>query len=262
MLLSEPQSTPYDLQFNLFGIPVRVHPLFFLMPLILGQGILQDPKITNTGVALVLLCAVFFVSILVHELGHALAYRYYGLPARVVLYWMGGLAISDFGGWRSARAPRIGHAQRIVIAFAGPAAGFALAGILLLILTYGLGGTFFVAWFGIFPLLVPDLSETPFADREAIALVMWIGLFCNIFWNVLNLVPVFPLDGGQIARNAFVMMDGVGGLRHSLILSMLVGGALAVFGLMNSQIFMTLLFGMMAYSSYQEFQYHSGGGWR
>ncbi|HMP79442.1 MAG TPA: site-2 protease family protein [Pirellulaceae bacterium] len=260
MLLSEPQSTPYDLQFNLFGIPVRVHPLFFLLPLILGQGILRDPSITNTGVALLLLCGVFFVSILVHEMGHALAYRFYKMPARIVLYWMGGLAISDFGSWRGARAGRIGPAQKIVISFAGPLAGFLLAGLLVVIVLFALGGKISLEFFGVFPLLLPDLKGTPHAGREALVLVLFIGLFCNVFWNVLNLIPVFPLDGGQIARNFFTLVDPRGGLQTSLILSILAGGALAVFGMMQQAFFMTILFGMMAYSSYQELQYHRGGG--
>ncbi len=256
MLLSEPQSTPYDIQFNLFGIPVRVHPLFFLLPLILGQGILANPNISNVGVALLLLCAVFFVSILVHELGHALAYRYYGLPARIVLYWMGGLAISDFGSWRSARTGRIGPAQQIVISFAGPLAGLALAGLLVLIVLYVLGGKIELAFFGVFPLLIPNLSETPHGSREALILLLHIGLFCNVFWNVLNLMPVFPLDGGQIARNACMMFDPRGGLQMSLMVSIVAGAALAIFGMMNQAFFMTIFFGMMAYSSYQELQYY------
>ena len=100
MFLSEPGRTSYDLEFSCFGFPVRVHPAFFIMPLLLGRGLIT-PEV-NTGVGLVLVTAIFFVSILVHELGHALAFRYYGLPSRIVLYWMGGLAIPDSGNvWGS-----------------------------------------------------------------------------------------------------------------------------------------------------------------
>ena len=79
MFLIEPQPTAYDLQFRVAGIPVRVHPLFWLMTLILGaQG--------KPGPELLIWVAVVFVSVLAHELGHACLHRYFGQPARIVLY--------------------------------------------------------------------------------------------------------------------------------------------------------------------------------
>jgi hypothetical protein len=75
MLLSEPGHTPYDLSFNLFGIPVRVHPGFFVIGLLFGANWIRDPDL-NAGVRVLLGIGVIFISILVHELGHVLAYRY------------------------------------------------------------------------------------------------------------------------------------------------------------------------------------------
>jgi Zn-dependent protease len=92
MFLAEPQPTAFDLRFQIFGFPVRVHPAFFLMPLILGGGLLQGDNPGSTGVNFLVLTAVFFVSILVHELGHALAMRFYGESASSFIGWV---------GWRS-----------------------------------------------------------------------------------------------------------------------------------------------------------------
>ena len=87
MLLGEPPESQYDLHFSLLGIPVRVHPYFWLVSVLMGwnQG---DAKLALLWVAAV------FVSILVHEMGHALVIRYYGWSPRVTLYSFGGLASS------------------------------------------------------------------------------------------------------------------------------------------------------------------------
>jgi stage IV sporulation protein FB len=66
MLIGEPPPTQADLHFRLFGIPVRVHPFFWVATLFLGMaGKTADPVNTLIWVAVV------FVSILVHEFGHA-----------------------------------------------------------------------------------------------------------------------------------------------------------------------------------------------
>ena len=88
VLFQEPRQTPYDLKFSFLGFPVRVHPAFFIMPIILGQSIFQlaDMLGVNMGVTLMVLTVVFFISILVHELGHTLAFRYFGIDSRILLY--------------------------------------------------------------------------------------------------------------------------------------------------------------------------------
>ena len=124
MLFEEPPRTAYDLNFTLLGTPVRVHPFFWLIMLLLGSS--AD---TTAQEALVWLVAAF-VSILVHEFGHVLAINYYGSPAHIVLHGFGGLAIQD-SNWR--RDPK----SQIVISLAGPAAGFLLAGVILIGLKLG-----------------------------------------------------------------------------------------------------------------------------
>ncbi len=53
--------------------------------------------------------------------------------------------------------------------------------------------------------------------------------FMNLFWNVLNLMPVFPLDGGQIAREVCTGVSPRSGLRISLGLSFVVAGLIALY---------------------------------
>ena len=128
MFLTEPPRTEYDLNFNFFGFHVRAHPFFFLVSLLFGRNLVWAPGI-NTGVAVTMGVVVFFVSILIHELGHSLAHRRYGFSSRIVLYAMGGMAIPDSRG----RNVRISHLQSIVISLAGPVAGFLLAIVFILL---------------------------------------------------------------------------------------------------------------------------------
>lgn len=259
MFLSEPGRTGYDLEFSLFGFPVRVHPAFFIMPVLLGRGLITSE--VNTGVGLVLVMGIFFVSILIHELGHAVAFRYYGLPSRIVLYWMGGLAIPDSGNvWgNQSRGSSLTSNQQIVISFAGPAFGFLLAAMMVGVV-YLLGGQI-IKVDGMIPILLPDFRATNFPVRGTLFIVCFGGIMLNIFLNLLNLVPIYPLDGGQIARQIMVQMDSSNGIRNSIILSIACAVLIAVFSLMNQDRFLAFFFGFMAWSNYQSLQQYGGSRW-
>ncbi len=106
-------------QFRLFHYPVRVHLSFFLIALLLGL---------NSGNLLYVLLwvVIVFVSILLHELGHALVSDYFGRSPSIELLWSGGLTISSRYGLLS-------YPKEILISFAGPLAGFLLGGLILLL---------------------------------------------------------------------------------------------------------------------------------
>ena len=89
----EPQQTQYDLNFRLLGVPVRIHPWFWLMSAILGWDLVKTGP--DGFLLLVLWIACVFVSILVHEFGHIFMGVVFGSRGHVVLYGMGGLAIGS-----------------------------------------------------------------------------------------------------------------------------------------------------------------------
>lgn len=252
MFLAEPSETAYDLRFQVAGIPVRVHPLFWLIGAILGaQG--------SDGIGILIWIGVVFVSILIHELGHAFTMRFFGEGARVVLYLMGGMAVSDSSGWgistgRKSRGPR----EQILISAAGPGAGFLLAG-LIVALVFASGGSI---QFGLFHYVLPvwNLQLPGSASvrlEEMVDCLLWV----NIFWGLMNLLPVFPLDGGQIAREILTVNDPWNGVVRSLWLSVITGAVAAVGGfVLLESIFLGILFGSLAFSSYQALQRMSGGG--
>jgi stage IV sporulation protein FB len=256
VLLTQPNETPYDLRFQLFGIPVRVHPFFWLLSFLMGFQASQAWGEDGGGDARIVILWVLavFISILLHEMGHAVVIRMFGWSPNVTLYAFGGLASYNPQFTQARGSYRRGgnsHAGQIFISFAGPLAGFLLA---LLIC----GGLLLANRTAIIELIFTRfrLPGEPFENFHVFIFIQFL-LFVNILWGLVNLLPVYPLDGGRISRELFLMSDGRQGLRNSLMLSVATGAGVAVLGLMNGQPFIGIMFGLLAYSSYQQI---SGGG--
>lgn len=260
MLLSEPPESDYDLRFSLFGFPIRITWSFWLLALIFGynlvQGVDEDFYQVSPGPLplLVVWTLAVLVSILVHELGHALAFRFYGMQAGIVLYHFGGLAIPG-ARWRSSRSPaRLAGVEEIVIAVAGPVAQLLLAAAV--ILAARVSG-YEVAYVPSYVAWVPGLAGgEPITEVGLFAAVNFL-VFPSIHWAVLNLAPVWPLDGGRIARELVLMFGGT--IYNALWSSAIFGGALALFSLTRGDTFLAVLFALLAASSYQVV--NSMGGW-
>lgn len=266
MFLSEPPESDYDLRFNLFGFPIRITWTFWLLAAIFGYNLVQyvDDRFYETSPGplplLVLWALAVLVSILVHELGHAIAFRIFGVHARVVLYHFGGLAIPSGGraggtmGWRSgARLSearflrgRSSNVENLLISAAGPIAQLLLAAVVII----------GVRWAGY---RVPELPNyiawipgvtggEPIVDVGLYSAIFFI-VYPSVFWALLNLVPVWPLDGGQIARELVTMFGGT--VYHATMLSFVSGVAIALYGFIHGEIFLAILFASLAGSSYQ-----------
>ena len=253
MFAAEPAPTQFDLHFRIAGFPVRVHPLFWLMTLLMGARD-DDPM------RLLIWIGVVFLSIVVHELGHALTMRYYGQDARIVLYMMGGLAIPESARWTGGSGRRSrGPLAQILISAAGPGAGFLLAG-LVAAAVFAVGGAvhIFLAY-GFLPIpivLLPEAANEHW--NEFASSLLWV----NIFWGLLNLMPVNPLDGGQIAREMLTANDPWEGMSKSLWLSVFVGAAIAVvgFAILHDR-FLGIFFALLAFSNYMAIQNLRGRSW-
>ena len=249
-LFQQPPPTQYDLRFTVAGIPVRVHPLFWLITLLFGAA--------GELLLLPIWVGVIFVSILIHELGHAFAFRRYGQRSHIVLHFAGGLTIPESVSWGSGWASvALSRWQEIFISIAGPGAGFLFAGLVMLIVAIT-GGSVQTTWlFGFIPL---PLNAVMSFGGQYMSVLVTLLLWVNIFWGLINLMPVQPLDGGNVARNLFVHYDPLDGLRKSLWLSVITGILLALIGLIVFRsLYMALLFGLLAYQSYQSVRGGYGG---
>ena len=248
-LFQSPPPTQYDLRFSIAGIPVRVHPLFWLIALLLGSStdLLQLP----------IWVFVVFVSILIHELGHALAMRRYGQPSQIILHFAGGLTVPEPVSWGSGWTNvSLRPNQEIFISLAGPGAGFLLAALVVVGATIS-GGSIITNWlFGVIPLPVAALM--PIGGR-VLSLLVTMLLWVNVFWGLINLLPVYPLDGGNVSRYLLLQADPIDGVRKSLWISVIAGGLVAIAGLLILRsVYMALLFGLLAFQSYQSLQGRAG----
>jgi Zn-dependent protease len=169
---------------------------------------------------------------------------------------LGGMAVPDSAyGWRPVRSGESPWAH-ILVSLAGPLAGFLLA-LLTAVTIFLLGGRVALQpdFFPYFTYAVPPTVSQP------LQYVIGFSLYINIVWGVLNLLPVFPLDGGQIARELLQMVDPGNGLVRSLWLSVYVAAGVAIAGwaLLDS-IFMGLMFLSLAANNYMILQQIHGGG--
>src|SRR5947199_8143823 len=79
-------------------------------------------------------------------------------------------------------------------------------------------------------------------------------LFVNFYWGLVNLLPVFPLDGGHASRAICERRDPYNGKRTSLAVSAIAGALVALSGVLAGNLYLILLFGVLAACSAQEFE--------
>jgi stage IV sporulation protein FB len=222
-------TTPYDLRFRLFGVPVHVTPWFWAAGVFLAWDLVSERRFDLMGIWL----GCLFVSILVHEYGHAFCAELFGCPPEIYLYQFGGLAVfrpnSRFSTWRS-----------VIVSFAGPAAGFVLYGVVFV-------SAMAVArseWFVRLEPVTQQRIAFFFAQME------WI----NLYWGLVNLLPVLPLDGGRISEailTRFVRRDGQ---RIATILGAIIaGGMAAYFGYVGDN-YAAILFVLLCITNVQSLQ--------
>ena len=122
----------------------------------------------STGIlSVIIFMLAGFISILVHELGHALTIRKYGLPTEITLH--------GFGGYATFPPGRLNRTQSFLVTAAGPGLQIVLALLLFVIVRF-------------IPIPPTSLLKLLFANL----------ILVSIFWAVLNCIPVYPLDGGQM----------------------------------------------------------------
>ena len=198
---------------TLFNIPVFLHwsfPLIFVWILFLGYQI-------DAGVQPIVMLSVFFISIfscvVLHEYGHALTARKYGVNTRDII-------LSPIGG--VARLEKIPSRpiEELLVAIAVPAVNLVIALILLPIL-----------------LLFRKDGVFPVGESELEVLSQWnnlgpLVLWTNILLIVFNLVPAFPMDGGRVLRSLLAMkLSRVKATKIAFIVAQFCAAGFLIWGL-------------------------------
>jgi stage IV sporulation protein FB len=202
--------------FSIAGIPVRIEPVFVVVAVLFGFGL--DP--------LWLLLAwvvVVFVSILVHELGHALTLKAFGQPSSIVLHAFGGVTVSS---------RRLSRGRSILVSLAGSVTALVLLGVPALVaLDTDWAREREFAWNAV----DSDFNWWP---------VLTMVAFANVVWSLANLLPIRPLDGGNIATDLF-------GIDIARKLSVAVAGAGALWGFTSGNTyvgFFAVMLGLINFS--------------
>lgn len=178
---------------------------------------------TQNVIGTVIFAAIIFVSILVHEFGHALTAAAFGHRAYIELWAMGGLT--------HRTGPKLRLWKEFVIVMNGPLCGF------------GLGLAAYVT--------------LHFIGSEASTLLvqmLWVTYFVNIFWTLLNLLPIIPLDGGHLLRILMEGALGMKGVKIAFFISFILAACLALLSMYAGQIFLMIIFFMFTFEGFRSFQ--------
>ena len=214
--------------FTVGGIPVSVTLWYGLLLFYMSRG--GDPQ-----TSVIWACCVT-LSILVHEFGHGLLARRFGLSPSIVLHGWGGLCQHE---------PAKSDRDDVFIVCAGPAAGLLL-------------GLVTVVIRGVIGVANPDILASPVVEYFFRSMI-----FINIAWSLINLVPLWPLDGGQLFRLAMLRYKSrpadAERITHQVGLGLGVVGALAGFLLFNS-LFLLILGGLLAWQNYARINAASASG--
>lgn len=204
------------IEFSLFRIPVRIHFMFWLVLALFGGALHARTSEDILHVGLFILAG--FISILVHELGHALAAKAFGtFPA---------ITLEAFGGYAAFSPVGINRPKSFLITLAGPAIQIALG----------------LAVYFSYPLA----ADAPPAGRHFLFSLCWV----SIFWALLNLLPILPLDGGRLLDSVL----GPRRIRITLVVS-IIAAILAAIGMALYTQFSNILFPLFMISfAVQAFQ--------
>ncbi len=170
---------------RLAGIDVFVHATFLLLLAFIAVRGYQRESTLAAVLGGVLFIVAIFAIVVLHELGHALAARRYGIPTRdITLLPIGGVARLE----RMPRDPR----QELVIALAGPAVNVVLG---------------LVIWGVLEATGLSTRAESPLVGGAGFALAAFLGsmLWVNVVLAVFNMIPAFPMDGGRVLRALIAM---------------------------------------------------------
>jgi Zn-dependent protease len=203
------------------GTDIHIIPTFLIL---MGLFVIINMEAGAAWHVALLWVPTIFVSVLFHEGGHAIAYGVLGKgPSQIVL--------GGFGGYTINRASRKVW-QDVVVSLAGPLFSFLLAALFLL------------------------FQQTAFARTDPL-LGQWVPLmiFANIVWGFFNLLPIFPMDGGQAV---YGVLQYVTAPRRAMLISiwssMLLGSLLLLWGLLGGWFFLAIIVGFLLFQNYQRLQ--------
>jgi Zn-dependent protease len=230
-------ASPFDLRWRIFGISFCIQPSFWLMNALWGYMLSSAVRGDRVGglhlrmpgkedllfILLWILCAL--VSVMVHELGHALTGKLFGQPGSITLGGLGGQAVGDYGA--------ISPWKRILVIFMGPCAGFLFLAFMVALDSKPWDEVMeYLDWpslkisGGIIAHFDPAFTIRSNAIYIIVVLLL---IMMNLIWNIINLFPIIPMDGGMIMREIACLISPRGGLKFAYAVSFLLAGVITLY---------------------------------
>jgi len=198
-------------------IPIRISPAFWFFAALIGF-ILSSGSLLQT----VVWVGIIFVSVLFHEFGHALTARAFGLTPRIELVAMGGLTYHN--------GDKLPFWKQFLITLNGPVFGF------LIVIAAEASLRF--------------LPIPPGYFRTIIDQTGWI----NFIWTIINLLPVMPLDGGQLLRIVMEKIFHAKGLRYTFLIGAIFSLGCSLLFFLGQNLFAGALFFLFAFENFDGFR--------
>ncbi len=194
-------------------IPIIIRPAFWIFAALIG--FLYSQSFLGT----LIWVGIIFVSVLFHEFGHALTAKLFGKKPHIELVALGGITVHD--------GQNLPYWKQFFITLNGPVFGFILA---------------MIAW-GI-------EKWHPFTSPAAGIIIHDIYIV-NLFWTVVNLIPVLPMDGGQLLRIALEGIFGAKGFRYALVTGLVIAILISLFFFLMQSFLIGALFFLFAYQCFE-----------
>lgn len=199
-------------------IPISIHPLFWLISLFIGWMW----TMTLTGA---LLCvAVILVSVLFHEFGHAITAMLFGQKTRIEL--------AAFGGFTYREGRKLKLWEEFLVVLNGPIAGFLL---------------FLIAY---------TIYRHVTIETQSLLFVVKFTFVANLFWTVINLVPVLPLDGGHLLSIILEAIFGFKGVKIAIVTGLVVAVGISISFFALGMFLIGALFLILTFESFRSLRYY------
>lgn len=194
-------------------IPITIYPAFWIVAALIGF-LNSEGSFAGTFIWI----GIIFISVLFHEFGHALTAKLFGQKPRIELVALGGLTYHQ--------GDKLPFWKQFFVVLDGPLFGFVLFLIAALLLQ------------------IPSVA-TGFAGSFLKLLKV-----VNLFWTAVNLLPVMPLDGGQLMRVILEGIFGFRGFRYALAASMVIALGISLVFFLYQGFLIGAFFFLFAFQSY------------
>ena len=264
-------ASPLDLRWRLFGIHFCIQPSFWLFNALFGWMMSSLGERYRVGLPLFILLWVLctLVSVLAHELGHVIMGRIFRLPGNITLGGLGGKAAGDYGALRSW--------QRLLVIAAGPGAGFLFVGLMVFVDSASWDWLMDELNWDNMKLkihLIDRIDPNWWMGKNPYTLTLFLLAMIGLFLNILNLIPIIPLDGGMIFKEICSMIAGKAGEMFAFGVSFLLAGIVIAYHLVVAFVkyklirepfelygatrafpeLTVIMFGVMAYQCFQAYR--------